>query len=93
MYQSSGVSFTANGMIKKVHLDLRANDLKQRIVNDKNCLIAIFEDIFGMNGVPEEIAVSAYDLPPQPMSTVNRHDARLGGISNLSTDVNVNPMT
>jgi hypothetical protein len=46
-----------------------------------------------MNGVPEEIAVSAYDLPTQPMSTVNRHDARLGGVSNLSTDMNSHPQT
>ena len=46
-----GVQLSASGMIQQVNLTRKGQDLKNHLVNDKDALVAIFEDIFGNNEV------------------------------------------
>ena len=45
------MQLSESGMIKHVNLNRRGMDLKNHLVNDKDALVAIFEDIFGNNEV------------------------------------------
>jgi hypothetical protein len=49
----SGIEFAMNGTIKQVHLNIPAKGLKQRILQDQNSLICIFEEMFGHNNTPQ----------------------------------------
>lgn len=42
-----GVVFAMNGTIKQVNLSQNGEMLKQQLLNDRNSLICVFEDMFG----------------------------------------------
>ena len=50
--KGDGVHFSVNGTIQAVNLNSKGRNLKQKLVIDKNALIAIFEEMFGSNKAP-----------------------------------------
>lgn len=49
---AQGVNYSLNGTIKEVNLDSRGKNLKGKMINDKNTLINIFQEMFGSNKAP-----------------------------------------
>lgn len=47
-----GVNYSLNGTIREVNLDSRGKNLKSKMINDKNALINIFQEMFGSNKAP-----------------------------------------
>lgn len=47
-----GVNYSLNGTIREVNLDSRGKNLKGKMINDKNALINIFQEMFGSNKAP-----------------------------------------
>lgn len=50
--KGDGVQFSVNGTIQSVVLNSKGKNLRQKLVADKNGLIAIFEEMFGSNKAP-----------------------------------------